>query len=522
MQRIHKLFPVLLSLLFLLGCDDELDLNNPNSQLPEDFWLTAEHAIEGTNAIYTDLLTDGYYMRMTPALTDGRGDDFRQDTPWWDLAQVANFTALPTTAPVQWLWEAHYQAIFRANQVILNVPDIDMDEDLKNRLIGQAYFLRGFSYFNLANNFQVVPVITEPSQDESDYYAETATQEVLWQQIFDDFQQAKNLLPLSYQDVNGPDAGQVGRATKGAAAGMLGKALLFREQWQAAADEFEEVVGYGVYALMEDYGDNFSPLSENNQESLFEVQFATPDQVGGTSYNYGGEPNANWMQVSSVGHTYAMDGYGYSDFLPTRWLYNAYKSEMTVDGNVDPRLLVTISSYEPTASDADNMVYGVPWPHAEDAIYPGKYTHEGIPGYTTESQGSVERSDINYRILRYADILLMHAEALNELNRTGEAYTFIQQVRDRANLPNLATVKPNLTQAEMRDQIAHERALEFAIESIRIHDLIRWGWFYDPEKLAELREHDAEFANWSPGKEYLPIPQRELDINPNLETNPAN
>lgn len=522
MKPIHKFLPALLSLFILLGCDDELDLSNPNSQIPEDFWLTAEHAIEGTNAIYTNLLNDGYYMRMTPALTDGRGDDFQQDTPWWDLAQVANFTALPTTAPVQWLWEAHYQAIFRANQVIFNVPDIDMDESLKNRLIGQAYFLRGFSYFNLANNFQVVPVITEPSQDDSDYYAETATQEALWQQIFDDFQQAKSLLPLSYQDVSGPDPGQVGRATKGAATGMLGKALLFREQWQAAASEFEEVVGYGVYALMEDYRDNFSPLSENNQESLFEVQFATPDQVGGTVYNYGGEPNANWMQVSSVGHTYAMDGYGYSDFLPTRWLYNAYKSEMTVDGNVDPRLLVTISSYEPTASDVDNMVYGVPWPHAEDAIYPGKYTHEGIPGYTTESQGGVERSDINYRILRYADILLMHAEALNELNRTSEAYAFIQQVRDRANLPDLATVKPNMTQAEMRDQIAHERALEFAIESIRIHDLIRWGWFYDEEKLAELREHDAEFNNWSPGKEYLPIPQRELDINPNLERNPAN
>lgn len=521
MKNINKIFVLVLSFACLIGCDDKLDLKNPNSQLPEDFWLTDEHAIEGTNAIYTALVTDGYYMRMIPSLTDGRGDDFKQDTPWWDLAQVANFTALSPTAPIQWVWEAHYQAIFRANQVIEKVPQIDMDEGLRDRLVGQAYFLRGLSYFNLAVNFKAVPVIAKPTEDETDYFPPTAPEDVLWQQIFDDFQAAKERLPLSYADVSGPDNGQIGRATKGAATGMLGKAFLFREQWQQAVDEFENVRGYGIYGLMENYRDNFSPLSENNKESLFEVQFGTPDQVGGTNKNYGGEPNANWMNVSSVGHTYAQDGFGYSDFLPTRWLYDAYKSETTIDGQSDPRLLTTIASYEP--DDNSTTVYaGVPWPHSEDAIYPRKYTHDGIPGYTTESQGGVELSDINYRVLRYADVLLMHAEALNELNRTEDAYPLIQEVRDRANLPDLATVRPDMSQEEMRDQIAHERALELAVESVRIHDLVRWGWFYDAEKLAELKAHDSEFNNWSPGKEYLPIPQRELDLNVNLEPNPAN
>jgi hypothetical protein len=117
---------------------------------------------------------------------------------------------------------------------------------------------------------------------------------------------------------------------------------------------------------------------------------------------------------------------------------------------------------------------------------------------------------------------MMYGEVLNELNRTAEAYPYIQQVRSRAHLADLAVVKPNMTQAQMRDQIAHERALEFAIEGQRINDLIRWGWFYDAGKLAELKTHDVDFNTYQPGNEYLPIPQQELDVNKNLLPNSAN
>lgn len=116
----------------------------------------------------------------------------------------------------------------------------------------------------------------------------------------------------------------------------------------------------------------------------------------------------------------------------------------------------------------------------------------------------------------------MYAEVLNETSRTAEAYQYIQQVRTRAKLADLATVRPGMTAVEMRDQLAHERALEFAIEGQRINDLIRWGWFYDATKLAELKTHDVDFNTWTPGNEYLPIPQEELDVNKNLLPNPAN
>jgi len=517
----QKYIIALLIIFGSFGCDDKLDVINPNSETTETYWQTAEQSVAATNAIYTGFITDGSYMRMFPCLTDGRGDDFNADSPWGDLVQVANFTILPTSGPVRWIWEAHYQVVYRANQVLHYVPDIEMDENLKERVLGQAYFLRGLAFFNLAITYKVMPVNIDLPENTDDYYPETATEEVIWNQIFSDFQNAKDRLPIDYNNVTGVDQGQIGRATKGAATGMLGKAYLYRQQWQKAADEFKLLIegpNLNIYSLVEDYRDNFKPSNENNSESLFEIQFADPNTVGGTDYNYGGEPTANWKQVCSVGHTYAMEGFGYSDFLPTQWLYQEFRKEKTVDGTYDPRMYQTIASYEPGVSE---LAYGAEWKNPITSIYPRKYTHDGIAGFTNENNG-VENSGINYRIMRYADILLMYAEALNEENKTTEAYPYIQQVRDRANLPVLATTKPGMNQEEMRDQIAHERALELAIETIRINDIIRWGWLYDSEKLAKLKEHDPDFATWTAGHEYLPIPQEDLDSNPNLSKNPAN
>ena len=522
-MKISKILKFSLSLLVLVGCEDDLDLTNPNNMTAVEYWSNDEQALAGINSAYTPLINDGYYMRMTPALTDGRADDFTGDTPWPDLMQVSNFTILPTSGPIRWVWEAYYQQVFRTNQVLQNVPDIEMDAELKERVLGQAYFLRGLAYFHLAINYQRVPIPLTPAQSSEDYYQPTGTEDELWAQIVSDFSQAQDMLPVDYNSVTGPDRGQVGRATKGAATGFLGKAHLYMEDWSLAAAEFKKLIDgpeVNVYSLMENYRDNFSPFSENNAESLFEVQFATPDQVGGSVKNYGGEPQNAWMQVSSIGHTYAQDGFGYSDFLPTRWIYNEYKEEETVNDNVDPRLLVSIASFEPEANST-TIYGGIEWPHDPEAIYPRKYTHDGL-GFTSESQGGNELSEINYRLMRYADVLLMYAEALNEMDQTEEAYQYINEVRNRANLPDLEEVKPNLSQEQMREQLAHERAVELAIESIRWHDIRRWGWLYDDAKLAELRERDSEFDTWRPGKEYLPIPQSELDVNPNAEPNSAN
>ena len=385
--------------------------------------------------------------------------------------------------------------------------------------MGQAYFLRGLAYYNLATTFKIVPVITKPVESPGDYSAPTATEDALWNQIYADLQAAEANLPISYDNVSGLDKGQKGRATKGAAAGLLGKAYLYTKDYVKAGAQFEKFFSggalSGVYSLVADYRDNFRDKNENNSESLFEVQFT---EGTGTDINWCCDPVGSWKQVQAISVTYGMEGAGFSDYLPTRWIYNEYKLEKTIAGKSDPRLLVTIASYEP--ADNSTQAYGRAWFNPQTSIYPRKYTNDGV-GNGKPFEGAAE-SGINYRVLRYADILLMYAEVLNETGKTAQAYSYIQQVRTRASLPDLAVTKPGMTQAQMRDQLGHERALEFAIEGQRINDIIRWGWLYNPTKLAELKSHDADFNTWTPGNEYLPIPQQELDVNKNLLPNPAN
>ncbi|MEH0153487.1 RagB/SusD family nutrient uptake outer membrane protein [Limibacter armeniacum] len=516
-----KLLYAVMAAATLFSCDNQLEQVNPNVPTLASHWQTQEQAFAGVTAIYNGLITDGAYMRTFPAFSDNRGDDFQGDSPAVYLELGGQFTIPETAGEVQWIWRDHYILVFRSNQVLTYVSEMGeevLDPDLKNRLLGQAYFLRGLAYYNLAITFKQVPVITELPKDDNDYYPETASEEVLWNQIYSDLSMAQDLLPVSYKNVSGADQGQVGRATKGAAIGLLGKAYVYRQQWEDAKVEFEKLISgdlAGTYSLVANYRDNFSEVNENNSESLFEVQFST---TTGSIWNWTGEPNSNWKQINGLGVSYAMDGKGWADYLPTRWIYNEYKQERTVDGELDPRLLTTIASYEPEANSV--LAYGEPWPFATDAIYPRKYTNDGLGASTDLAMEAT--GGINYRVLRYADILMLYAETLNELGNTAGAYQYIQQVRDRVKLPDLATTKPDMTQEQMRDQIAHERALEFAIEGNRIHDIIRWGWLYKPEKLSLLKEHDSDFNTWVAGKEYLPIPQSELNNNKNLSPNSAN
>lgn len=504
------------------SCDKKLDMSNPNLLTSADYWKTKEQAYAGVTAVYNAFTVDGTYMRSFPGLTDSRGDDFAGDSPWLDLVLTGQFIIPTTSDPVFWIWRDLYLVVNRANQVLAYVSAYEesvLPAEEKKRILGQAYFLRGLAYYDLATTFKIVPVITAPVTKPSDYSAATATEDELWNQIYSDLQNAEASLPVSYDNVTGLDKGQKGRATKGAAAGLLGKAYLFRKDYAKAGAQFEKFFGTGplagTYSLMPDYRDNFKDINENNSESLFEIQFT---EGVGTDINWCCNPVGSWKQVQAISVTYGMEGAGFSDYLPTRWIYNEYKLEKTIANKSDPRLLVTIASYEP--ADNSTLAYGRAWFNPTTAIYPRKYTNDGV-GNGKPFEGAAE-SGINYRVLRYADILLMYAEVLNETNRTNEAYPYIQQVRTRANLPNLAVVRPGMTQAQMRDQLGHERALEFAIEGQRINDIIRWGWLYDPVKLAALKAHDADFNTWTPGNEYLPIPQVELDVNPNLKPNPAN
>ncbi|MDQ8011335.1 MAG: RagB/SusD family nutrient uptake outer membrane protein [Flavobacterium nitrogenifigens] len=510
-SKIFSYITVFLSLaLVTTSCVDDEDLTqlDPNNDAVDNFWKTDEDALQGVNAAYGSLLTDGTYMRSTPLLLDVKADDSRTNSPWGSMYNVGHFNSNVADAAIYgWAYETYYQGIYRANQVLTNVPGIEFeDKALKNRIIGQAYFLRGLFFFHAVNMFKNVPLPTELAV----YYPQK-TQEEGWAQVIADFKAAAELLPNTYTGISGLDAGQKGRATKGAALGYLGKAYLFTKDFSNAKATFKQVIDLGVYSLVTNYRDNFTTANENNSESLFEVQFSR--DAGGVDLGWGGAPQSGWGKTSARAITYAPRAFGWTDVQPTWALFNEFKEEKTKTGEDDPRLDATIFYNKPGGMQLygkDFATFYASSPADLNDLFCRKYQN-------SDGQFADEydwRSGINERLLRYADILLMYAECLNETGDTQGAYTYIQMVRNRVNLPDLATAKPGMTQAQMREQIGHERFLEFPLEGHRFDDIRRWGWLQDPAKLAWLKSRDAEFNTYTAGREYFPIPQLEMDNNP--------
>ncbi len=483
--------------------EDDLTQVDPNNSAVDSFWKTDSDAVKGVNAAYGSLLTDGTYMRSTPLLLDLKGDDTRSNSPWGAMANVGRFNSNPSDAAIYgWAYETYYQGIFRANQVLTNVPAINFENaELKNRILGQAYFLRGLYLFHAVNMFKNVPV---PTQLAAIYPQKTEAEG--WAQVIADFKKAAELLPTSYTDIK-----DKGRATKGAALGYLGKAYLFTKDFTNARDTFKEVIDLGVYSLVSNYRDNFTETNENNSESLFEVQFSR--DAGGVDLGWGGAPASGWGKTSARAITYGPRGFGFTDVQPTWTLYNEYQQEKTTANTIDPRLDATMFYNKPGGMQLYGQDFATKYASNTadlNDLFCRKYQN-------SDGQKVDEfdwRSGINERLLRYADILLMYAECLNETGNTAGAYTYIQIVRDRVNLPNLATAKPNLTKEQMREQIGHERFLEFPLEGHRFDDIRRWGWLQDPVKLAWLKSRDTEFNSYAAGREFFPIPQLERDNNP--------
>ncbi|MEO3408090.1 RagB/SusD family nutrient uptake outer membrane protein [Mucilaginibacter sp. CAU 1740] len=507
------LFTLLLVAAFAMGCKKgDLTTVNPNAQTTQTFWQNASDAVKGINAVYGSLIIDGSYMRFSPIVENTRGDDATSYSPWDQIYNMGKFNMQSTGDGVLFSWTAYYQGILRANEVLKYVPDINMDAELKKRVLGQAYFLRGLYYFHLADFYKNVPMPLVPAGSSADYFQKQQPQDVIWAQVISDFKAAEGMLPVTYTGLS--PYGQTGRATKGAAAAFLGKTYLFTKKYAEAAAEFKSVIDMGIYSLVPNYYDNFFANNENNAESIFEVQFSR--DAGGTDLGWGGDPSSGWGRTSSRAITFGAASFGFTDVQPTPALYNEYLQEKTTTGGTDPRLDVTIY-YNKPGEKLYNQDFATRYAGSSslNALFCHKYEN-GDSGQADEYDW---RSGINERLMRYSDVLLMYAECLNELGQTSDAYPFIQQVRSRVGLPNLATVKPGMTQADMREQIGHERFLEFSLEGHRFDDIRRWGWLQDATKLAWLKARDPEFNTYTPGKEYLPIPLTEVQTNVGLVQN---
>jgi hypothetical protein len=500
-MRFRALLPALVLGAAVAGCKSDLNVTNPNQLNSQTFWSTPADAQQGVNAVYNGLLQLGTYLRWQGFTYDIRSDIGYSPSPWTDLANFNKFTFATYDFDVNHdTWNDTYRTIFRANQVIANVPGINMDPTLRSRYVGEAKFLRGLLYFHLMTLYGGnIPLITAPPLP-TDHPASSDSAKV-WAQIQTDLGDAALTLPAVY---SGAD---IGRATSGAAKGLLGKVLLQQRKWAEAATQLQAVIQSGKYSLDPDYANNFTASGKNNQESLFEVQVGNPTLAGSQGI-YG-------LNMSKM---IGPCGPSYCDGRPTPWYFSQFFNEQTTTGQVDPRLDATIFWNKPGGMD----VYAVPFAtryasnlanHTPDTLFFKKYGeyYLATPGNTDQSWDA----SINYKVLRYADILLMYAEALNEQGQPQNAFQYINQVRARVNLAPLA----NLNQAQLRDAILHERLLEFGMEGQRWLDLGRQNLFAD---LTTLRAHDPEFNFFVANKSLLlPIPTAEINLNPGIRQNPG-
>jgi hypothetical protein len=292
-----------------------------------------------------------------------------------------------------------------------------------------------------------------------------------------------------------------------------------QKEWQEAVTAFQWLIsgpGMPQYDLVANFSDNFRHTTENNKESVFEVQFKMRPENGGDD-----------GPTSNVGTSrppfFAPPGHGFNDANMHRWVVHEFLKENATGGTRDPRLAVT-ALYDSTdvRGPAFTIVYGSTFAskNYDNDIKNRVWYHKYLDDYFRINEFEVFNSPINFRALRFADVLLMYAEALNNLNRTAEAYPFVDRVRQRAGMPLLSATRPGMTAAQFQAQLEHERITELTGESVRWNDLARWGYFDDAAKLALLKARDPEFNNFVLGRnKYMPIPQSEIDINPNLVQN---
>ena len=521
MRNITKYILVCM-MIFIISCsEDMVDLTNPNTITTGSFWKTEADAVAGTNAIYQSLITDGVFMRKYMWTMDGRADDCWNVTPvTYIMCQMTSYTVSSTEEELYGPWECHYAGIWRANQVLDNINDIPMSEDIKQRCLGEAHFLRGLLYFNLVNLFHNVIIYKHTPQSVSDYYVEQSPPAETWAFVISELKEG---IKGCWTQDQIRAIKQEGRATKGAAAAYLAKAYLMNNQYDSAAPVLKDIIDgvYGTYSLVQNFSDNFTTVNENNSESIFELQY---DYGTGSVQGWGLEPQANWQKQDGYSKSLAPKPIGWGDICPTKWIWDEFHKEKAIDGGDDGRIEATFVFPHPDS--ASYTVFGYPQDGPNGfSSFSWSITGENL-GLTPDYKVSIRKcliedpvlmndwkSDINRRIVRYADILLLYAECENELNNRAECAKYLQIVRNRANLPDRETEFAGYSQTAMREQIYHERALELACEWWRYLDILRWGWFYDPARLDSLKAHDPEFNPYIPGREYLAIPTQEINRN---------
>lgn len=486
---------VLILTLLLSGCDF-LDRSPYDSVDTSQGFQTLADAEAAINAAYQPLQWAKLYnMRIwTLDIIAGNSEvGAGGGTDGEETVDLANFIADADNFAALDLWRGPSPGILRCNFVLQKVPAMNIDETIKGRILGEAHFLRAHYYFLLVRLFGGVPLQTEPADSDSDLLLPRASAEEVYELIVEDLDQAITLLPQrsAYTQEH------IGRATKEAAMAELARVYLTHyqdyEHYQLVVDLCEEIRKMG-YQLEANYADLWNPSKQNGVESIFEVQY-----YGKTNYDFWSNENqSSWLSTFTGPRNSGMAAGCYGWNQPTAEFVSQYET-----GDVRKEKTIFYTGC-PTF---DGMTYSSAYSTTGYNVRKFLLTKTQSPDYNTSNQ--------NWVVTRYADVLLMKAEALNEMGQTTLAEAPLYEVRCRAGLTNRSTIE-GLSQMQMREKIIHERRMELAFEGHRWFDMIRYKDNYALNFLHSIGKTAATSKHL-----LLPIPTQEREANPKLTQNPG-
>jgi hypothetical protein len=458
------------------GCKKSfLDVDPAGNKSATQFWQTQADATQAVSAMYANLHEWSNIAFASIAVESMGSDDVNKGSFAADasfMTDFRNFSVSSGEGQIDSFWGGEYQTINFANQVLDNIPAINMDAALKARYLAEAKFIRAWCYFRLVRAFGDVPLRLHVPKGTTEYNIPRSPKAQVWAAIEADLTDAAAVLPQTYAAVD------VGRITKGAAYALHAKAALYQKKWADVVTYTNQVMTLG-YTLFPNYEQMFRTNNKNNSESIFEIQCnLIPNN-----------PDASNSQYSQVQGVDGSTGGGWGFNVPSASLAAAYETG-------DPRRDATILFRGETTPEGDMI---------PSAGYSTMYNQKSYVPFSMYVSGFNEGCQQNKIALRYADVLLMNAEANNELGTSGPALASLELVRARARGSNSA-ILPKVTttdQAALRTAIYNERRVELALEFDRYFDVIRQG------RAAAL----FGSRGWKAGKnEVWPLPQNEIDL----------
>ena len=486
-----KLNKKLLSLttlgMLMIGCSHDLLEQSPNAvESDAEFYKTEEQIADAVIGVYD--VASWYSQESTLMWIDGASDDATNEDNGWGpfVDQIEAFEYLNTAPEIDVLWGEMYQGIYRANKLIQGVTEKGggVDPIITNRAIAEAKFLRGHFYFTLLKVYGSVPLFTTPPAA-GEYCKPASPAADVWAQIEQDFTDAAVHLPTKSQE-------STGRATKGAALSYLAKAHLFQGDYAGVKAATDQVITSGEYSLHTNYGDNFAYANENGVESVFELQYTTL-QIGEWGNGNEGQVMTQFQGPTGIGAEY------------TWWGYNIPEQNLLTAFGTDPRLQETIVQEGEVLLPEEGAYAALIFDDGDDLtnrLSPKKMLPKRRGLILTDNSQHEE----NIKIIRYSDVLLMDAEAENELGNMADAVASLNLVQARAGVPLSAAS----TLAEMRTTIWNERRLELALEGHRYFDIIRQD--NNHPTLNRAATIFADKPSYKENKKYLPYPQSEIDM----------